>query len=281
MRIDSYGLTDRGRARARNEDQFLIAELTRSLAIRQSSLPEPAERVGQARGHLFLVADGVGGNAGGEQASALAIDAVEDFALNVLDWFQRPERRQSQRVLDELDAALHVADTRICDAAQRQPELRGMGTTVTLAYCVGSTLFVAHVGDSRCYLLRDDALARLTRDHTLLDDLVRGGVLSRPEAAGHELRHVLTNVVGGSKRGLDAEAHQLELNPGDELLLCSDGLTEMLPDDRIHAVLRLAEPRTICERLIAEANESGGRDNITVIVARFEREGESRGATCG
>jgi protein phosphatase len=150
-----------------------------------------------------------------------------------------------------------------------------MGTTLTLAYGLGSELFVVHVGDSRCYLFRDDALHRLTRDHTLIAELLQRGELSPEEAARHPYRHVITNCVGGHEQGVEVEGHKLQLHPGDAILLCSDGLTDMVPDEAIHEVMRSEEdPRRACERLVAAANEQGGRDNITAIVARFDAAGQ-------
>ena len=146
-----------------------------------------------------------------------------------------------------------------------------MGTTVTMAYSVGSRLFLVHVGDSRCYLYRDENLHRLTHDHTLVEEMVQRGLVKPEDVADHQFGHIITNVVGGPTPGVKVECHRVELEPDDTLLLCSDGLTGMLSDDRIAAVLEADhEPRTAYERLVAEANELGGKDNISVIVARFE-----------
>jgi protein phosphatase len=155
--------------------------------------------------------------------------------------------------------------------AELHPELAGMGTTVTMAYNFGPRLFLIHVGDSRCYLLRNGHLYRLTHDHTVVEEMVRQGQLQPEEAAHHHLRHLITNAVGGPNPGVQVECHRIDLEPGDTILLCSDGLTAMVPDDRIAAVLQGdRDPRLACERLVAEANERGGTDNTTVIVARFE-----------
>jgi serine/threonine protein phosphatase PrpC len=147
-----------------------------------------------------------------------------------------------------------------------------MATTLTLAYFLHHDLFVAHVGDSRCYLLRSNLLYRLTRDHTMVAEMVRRGVLKPEEAAHHAYRHVVTNVVGGSDPGVQVEMHKVALEAGDCLLLCSDGLTEMVPDADILNVLVTAQPdpAAACDRLVALANEKGGKDNITVVVARFD-----------
>jgi PPM family protein phosphatase len=130
------------------------------------------------------------------------------------------------------------------------------------------TLFIAHAGDSRCYVLSEGGLRQVTRDHTLAAELVRQGVVAPGSEARHPYRRVLANLLGGSEPGVRAELHRLDLHPGDVLLLCSDGLTEMVPDDRIAVVLREEpDPRRACERLVAEANRHGGNDNITAIVA--------------
>jgi protein phosphatase len=148
-----------------------------------------------------------------------------------------------------------------------------MATTVTLVYCVGSTAMVAHVGDSRCYLFRDGALRRLTEDHTMVQELVRSGAVKTEQARNHRLRHVVTNIVGGRRPALDVELHRLTLQPHDVLLLCSDGLTEMLDEAELAMALETEpDPRTACEGLVAEANRRGGHDNVTVVLARFDEE---------
>jgi serine/threonine protein phosphatase PrpC len=272
LSIRSYGLTDQGRVRRTNEDHFVIADLARVLRLHGTSLRQPPLQCGDAAAYLFIVADGIGGHQGGETASALAVQTIEAFALDALRCFgQLSTPDEEAAVLGELQAAVRQADRRLIEESSRRPEVRGMGTTVTMAYCLGSELFVAHVGDCRCYLLRQDQLQPLTRDHTLAEELVRRGALRPEEAARHQYRHVVTNAVGGREPGIDVEVHKVGLQAGDLLLLCSDGLTEMLPKDRVTAVLQAEDdPKAACERLVTEANERGGRDNITVVVARFD-----------
>jgi protein phosphatase len=271
MTVRSFGITDRGRVRPTNEDQFLIAELTKTMRIWQTSLPERRAQFGDERGHVFLVADGMGGHRGGEQASALAVVAIQQFTLNTLKWFFESDRAEAQRVLVEFQGALRQADTRVREEAAEHSELRGMGTTVTMAYHLNAQLCVVHVGDSRAYLYRDDQLHQLTRDHTLIADLVRSGAIAPKEAAGHRFQHVITNVIGGHEAGVNVEAHALEVQAGDRLILCSDGLTEMLSDETIAATLQAdTDPEGACRALLAQANEAGGRDNVTVVVVRFD-----------
>jgi protein phosphatase len=254
-----------------NEDQFLVAVLNKSLQVLQTSLSESPGSFSSPVGHLFVVADGVGGAAGGEQASALAVTTIEGFMVDALHWCYQLRGPGEDRLLTEFQRALQQADARILREGRRHPELHGMATTLTLAYAVESELYVAHVGDSRCYLLRGGILYRLTRDHTLAAEMARRGLVDAAEASRHPFRHVVTNVVGGTDPGVQAELHKLPLMAGDRLLVCSDGLTEMVAEADILALLQAHDdPATACERLIARANEAGGKDNITAVVARFD-----------
>ena len=271
LAIESHGQTDTGRVRERNEDQFLIAELAKAFQVQQSSLPEPAIRLSSVRGHLFVVADGMGGHAGGEEASALAIRSVEEHVLDALKWFMGVRGSEGEELVNELQQALEGADTRIMAEAMMRPHLRGMGTTLTMAFYLDVDLFVLHVGDSRAYLYRGGELHRLTRDHTIAEELMRRGVIGPEEVATHRLRHVIVNVVGGPHPGIKVEVVKLRPEPGDRLMLCSDGLTEMVADDAIAELLRtIPIPRDACEALVNAANERGGVDNITVVVADFK-----------
>src|SRR5262249_37975877 len=253
-----------------NEDHFLIAELAKALQIRHSSLDQGGVQYSGPQGHLFLVADGVGGSAAGERASALAVNTVENYVLDTLNWCDTLTDDADDQVLNKFREALCLADEKLCREATKQPELHGMGTTMTMAYRFDHELFVAHVGDSRGYLLRKGLLYRLTRDHTMVEEMVRLGLLKPAEAEGDGFRHGITNVVGGNSPGVNVEVHKVALEAGDRLLLCSDGLTEMVPDEEIVDVLADEEPQKACERLVNRANENGGRDNVTVVVAHFE-----------
>ena len=271
LNVTAFGISDRGLTRPANEDQFLVAELTKTMRIWQTTLPESRVRLGDERGHVFLVADGMGGHSGGEQASALATLAIQQFTLNTLQWFLEPDREEAQRVLAQFQRALQQADEDVRQEAAEHRELRGMGTTMTMAYQLEAQLCVVHVGDSRAYVWRNDELHQVTRDHTLIADLVRSGAVQPEDVAGHRLRHVITNVIGGTEAGVFVESHAFEVEAGDRLLLCSDGLTEMLDDATIAATLRTeSEPEAACRQLVALANAAGGKDNITVVLARFD-----------
>jgi protein phosphatase len=270
LAVRSFGLTDAGKVRDINEDQFLIAVLLKALRIERTSLPQPKVQHSSDQSHLFVVADGMGGHAGGEKASALAIDSVESFILETFKWFAQCKGKEQDQVLADFQSALGHANARVLAEAAERPELRGMGTTLTLAYSLNDDLFVAHVGDSRCYLWRQGILYRLTRDHTLVEDMVRYGALPAEDAGQHRWRHVITNAVGSGTAEVKVEVHKVHLESGDRVLLCSDGLTEMVPEEEINHILQTeAEPEQACRRLVTRANETGGKDNITVVMAHF------------
>ncbi len=269
--VKTFGITDRGKVRPANEDQFLIAELSKSMRVWQTSLPEPKLQVGEERAHLFLVADGMGGHRAGDRASAQVVVAIEQFTLNTFKWFFGTDGGEAQKVLAQFQSALSQADARILEEAAEHPELSGMGTTLTMAFQLGVQLCVVHVGDSRAYLYRDGRLHQITQDHTVTADLVRSGALRQDEVAAHPLRHVITNVVGGNELGVNVEAHALEVRPGDCLLLCSDGLTEMVTNEAIVATLAAEpEPERAAKALLAQANDAGAPDNVTLVIARFD-----------
>lgn len=267
----AFGITDRGMVRESNEDHFLIAELSKAMRVWQTSLPEPRVQRGEERAHLFLVADGMGGHQAGERASAIAVAAIEHFTLNTFRWFFAPDNAGAQTVLTQFQSALKTAEARIVEEAVEHPELKGMGTTVTMAFHLGTQVCLVHAGDSRAYLHRAGELHQLTQDHTLVAELVRSGSVREEDVAKHPLRHVITNVVGGPDVGVKVEARAFEVQAGDQVMLCSDGLTEMITAEAIAAVLNAGgEPEALARQLLAQAMAAGGRDNITVLMIRFD-----------
>ncbi len=269
--VNAFGVTDCGKVRPANEDHFLIAELARTLKIHATSLPHAKAPYSCHRGHVFLVADGMGGHQAGETASALTLITIEAFLLDTLKRFFRLKAPPEQHILREFQDALRAADARLFEEAAEHPELQGMATTLTMAFAVNWKLYVAHAGDSRCYLFSGGRLQQVTNDHTVAAELTRQGMLSPTEAAVSQMRHVVTNALGGHHEGVKAELHQLDLTPGDVVLLCSDGLTGMVDDSRIAGILKKEpDPRKACAQLLDEANAKGGKDNITVLLARFE-----------
>jgi protein phosphatase len=269
--VHAHGLTDRGKVRDANEDHFLIAELARTLWVRQTSLPQEATQYGRNRGHIFLVADGMGGHQAGEVASALTVASIEAFVLHLLKRFSNLKAADEETVLTDFRAALRLADDRLAAESAHHPEFQGMGTTLTMGFVSGRKLFVFHAGDSRCYLYRGGRLRQLTADHTLAAEMARHGAIRPEDVRRNHFRHVVTNVLGGREHGVSVDVAKIDLETGDVMLLCSDGLTDVVTDDRIADVLKEeSDPAAACSRLVAEANEAGGPDNVTAIVARFE-----------
>jgi protein phosphatase len=260
-----------GRVRTSNEDHFLVAELVRALVVQRTSLPQPQERRARGRAHVLLVADGMGGHAAGEVASALSVEAVEGYVLELLRRFSHLRANDEDGVVRDLREAVREADEKLLEEAAGRPELAGMGATLVVGFASGDKLFVLHAGDCRAYLLRGGSLERLTDDHTLVAELVRRGEVSPEEARSHPRRHVVTSALGGGHAGARVDARRVSLESGDVALLCSDGLTDMLDDGRIAQALRQEpDPEAACARLVAEANAAGGADNVTAVVARFD-----------
>jgi len=213
----------------------------------------------------------VGGANGGERASELAIATIEGRLLPPLVRLATAGVLDAALILGEMRACFRRADSRLRAEAANHLDLAGMATTLTIAVSFGRRLFVTHVGDSRCYVLRDGGLRRLTNDHTVAADLVRRGHISAEAAREHAFRHILTEYVGGGVAKLNVDVQDLELRSGDTLLLCSDGLTEMVDGHEIADILLAhPEPEEAAGSLVERANENGGHDNVTAVVARCE-----------
>lgn len=267
------GQTHRGQVRAQNQDHFLIASLERSLLVEDSSLPAEAgtRLTDTPQGRLFIVADGIGGHGGGEVASAVAVDAMAHYAFETMPWVLSRGDCSMDELGDGLRDAMRKAQERIRRVARRKKLNPDLGTTLTMAYVSWPEVFLVHVGDSRAYLFRDGDLHRLTRDHTLAQQLIDGNAMTEEEAKHSRLAHVLVNAMGGHSDDLTVELHRMELRLGDQLVLCSDGLYDMVPDEGIQAALAQGEMpvETVVGDLIGAANAAGGRDNVTVLLARF------------
>ena len=257
MEIVSGGVTNVGRVRTNNEDCFRIVEPL----------------------NLYVLSDGMGGEAHGEIASALAVETVVkhcqeteiDPAMTVFGDMPATWSEKTKR----LASAVHLANKSIYDSAQANPGQHGMGATVTAAWIDGTRLSIAHVGDSRAYLLRSGTLQQLTSDHSLVAEQVRRGILTPAEAERSEMQSVLLRALGAHLEiEVDSEEHSLFGN--DVLLLCSDGLTRMVTEPEIAGTLQ-AEPDPVraSERLVELANEQGGADNVTAVVVRIG--GEAKG----
>ena len=272
VKVDAFGMSDRGRVRVDNQDHFYLGKLGRFSQTIATSLPigELPDRLEEA-GHVAVVADGMGGHAGGEVASRTAIIVFFHLLFDTPDWVMRVDDQSAAKILDRVSARYRSLDSLLDERARIDPGLRGMGTTMTLTYSLGFDLFLAHAGDSRAYLCRDGTLKQLTRDHTRVHELVDAGMMTREEAATHRLRNVLTNVLGGGVPLTDVDVHRVQLSPMDTVLLCSDGLYDVVKDDEIASILASApSAETACRKLIDCALERGAPDNVTAVVSRYE-----------
>ncbi len=271
-RMDCHGMSHTGLVRSNNEDQFLIADLKKSVIIHHTSLSydDETELLGGSQARLMMVADGVGGNAAGEHASSMALEALVQYLLNAMHWMFRPEDDREDRFMDDLRSALAFTQEQIQHAAEVVPAHHGMGTTITMAYLAWPDLYLAHAGDSRAYICRNGELVRLTRDQTYAQELAAAGILPPEQIETSPLNHVLSSLVGCNPSELNPDVRKSRLATGDTLLLCTDGLTNHLADATIADVLCSdADARTACDQLVCMANGAGGTDNITVVVARF------------
>jgi protein phosphatase len=272
--IDCYGLTDVGKARKVNEDQFLIAELSKSAFVSQTSLSlEDRTRLfGNSRGQLLLVADGMGGMAAGELASSTALRTLINYIMNIMPWFFRLDPKTEDDLKGEIKSAIERCQSSIESLVDVTPSLEGMGTTLTMAYLLWPRAYFVHIGDSRAFILRNGKLQQITRDHTVAQQLVEKGAMQPDAAKESRLSNVLWNVIGG-RDGIsrtEPEIYKIRLESGDTLLLCTDGLTAHVQDSMIAYMLNMkTDAKKACRQLVNAANEAGGTDNITVVVARF------------
>lgn len=270
----AFGASDRGRVRETNQDQFLIARLRKSMSVSSSTLSLQPELSGQFQGHIWLVADGMGGHASGEDASRLAIGFLIQHLLNKIQWFfegeqVREDKELEDRFMEALRQLLRDTHAHILAESARNLARRGMGTTLTMALMAWPRLYVAHAGDSRCYRVRNDLAEQLTTDHTLARQMVESGGLKPEEESESRWSNVLWNVLGGfSEADLVVEVQRFDLRAGDRIVLCSDGLHRYVDPERLAEVVSATHsPRYACRRLIELANAAGGEDNITVVVA--------------
>jgi protein phosphatase len=274
LRIDSYGASDGGKVRKENEDQFLIADLNKSMLIRRTSLnmDEWTRVIGGIQGHLLLVADGMGGHAEGRKASKIAVNTVMRYVLNSMSWFYHLETSNDDDLEAELKSALERCQSELDIESTRELHDKGMGTTLTMAYLLWPKVYVVHAGDSRCYIYRKSRLEQVTTDHTLAQTLVDEGALRKKEADRHRLSNVLWNAIGGNADSVRPDVYKARLEHGDAMLLCTDGLTKHVNDLEIMRILETGpSAEKAANALIDLANEAGGQDNITVVVAYFRK----------
>lgn len=266
--ISCAGRTDTGMRRKNNQDQFLIADLHKSMQVQCSSDPQLSEQLfGETMGKLLLVADGVGGAQAGEVASQMAMQTMAQFLLNSMHWLFNPKQPEIEQFMEDLkDGAMRSHET-VRKLAKEDGSRTGMGTTLTAAYLMWPMLYVLHVGDSRCYVLRGKSLELLTKDQTLAQHLCDCGHLNGAEFEASPYHHVLLSAIG-AKENPKAVVYKTGLHVGDRVLICSDGVNAHLDDSEIERVLSADQtPNEICQQIIDIANERGGTDNITAVVA--------------
>jgi PPM family protein phosphatase len=271
VEVELGALSDRGKVRENNEDRYVAARVERAMQTLFTNLSagEVPERHVDA-GYMMLVADGVGGAAAGEVASSTAVRALVELALETPDWIMSFEGEHAREVLARMEERFRKIQKLFVERAAAEPALAGMGTTMTLAGSVGADLIIAHIGDSRAYLLRAGKLLRLTRDQTMAQALADAGAIRPEQVATHPSRHVLTGAITTQVGDVPVELQQLRLSDGDQLLLCSDGLTETVSDVAIAGALdRAGSAAAACRALVDLALEGGGKDNVTVILARY------------
>lgn len=267
LKVEVFGRTDVGKTRDHNEDSFMVADLSRQLASLQ---PDVRDHEVGPRGSLFVVADGMGGAAAGEIASDLAVDSI--YAHMVSEWGNDAEVTE-QRFAFRLKEAVEFANSRIHEYAKAHPEHRGMGTTTTAAGIFQCALYMVQIGDSRGYLIRAGKITQITKDQSLMQRLVDAGELTEEEAAVSERRNIILQALGPDPH-VKVDLTRQDLRKGDMLVMCSDGLSGLVPrEDMLQVVLANRELVAVCKALIDLANERGGPDNITCIVARFGGDG--------
>ena len=271
--LQCFGLTEKGEGREINEDQYLIADLHKSMTVESSTLTdEESQRLfGQSQGQLLLVADPVSLAPAAEAAGRIAVRAIAQYVLNVMPWFWGLQSEPEDDLEDHLRLAMQRCQRQINRSQDKHPDREGMGTTLTMAYVLYPRAYVLHVGSSRCYLHRNSEIDQITTDHTFVQRLKDEGAITTEQAEKSKYRNLLWNVVGGTSDELSPEICKVELEIGDALLLCTDGLTAALPDEVLAEILNLEKTaRTACETLVRAARERGGTDNTTAVVARVK-----------
>lgn len=265
--IDAFGVSHRGKVRPRNEDHFLLCSIHKILRVRGTSLPmEGLEAPSGRLATIGMVADGVGGSRGGEEASRATLQAIADYVTNMTQCVYSADPSVGETFLPVLqDAALRTHEA-VVNRGRANPELAGMATTLTLCIGVWPILYVLQVGDSRAYQLNDGVLSQVTKDQTLAQQLVDSGVMSAADAARTRLAHVLSSAIGGDAIPV-VSMHPIRQST--VTLLCTDGLTKHVSEPRIQERLNtMTSAEQVCTDLLEDALAGGGTDNITLIVAR-------------
>jgi PPM family protein phosphatase len=264
--VDAFGLSHAGKVRPANEDHFAIMTLQKSVQLRVTNLQDTSiiDRLKRPEVHMLVVADGVGGAVGGKLASGVAVKSVVEYLAEAVGCVQDFDVDREQTFLEHLSRAVECGHERLKEMFKQQG---GPATTLTMVTLLWPRAYVVHLGDSRGYYLRNGTLKQFTRDQTMGDYLVDIGAVTEQHATKAGLYNVLSSAVGGD---FVPSVGVVDLAHGDVLLLCSDGLTKHVPDERIAEMLATGTSESICQKLIDAALEGGGTDNVTVIVARAD-----------
>ena len=271
VELEVAALSHPGKVRPDNEDHYLVGRFDRAFrplltTLPAGSLPEATAETA----YVLLVADGMGGHAAGEVASRTAVEVLVDLVLETPGWLMRLDDEGIREVIRRMDRRLRLIADALAERALADARLFRMGTTMTVACSLGEDLLLTHVGDSRAYLFRGGELRRLTKDQTLAQDLADRGYMPPEAVASHPLRHSLTSALSADRSPARIDFDQVRLEDGDVILLCTDGLTEMVPDAALAEALRRAGPvGDACQTLVDQALAAGGKDNVTVILGRY------------
>lgn len=270
-RVTFGALSHVGKVRQNNEDHYGVIRRHRGRDVLFTSLPEGFLAPSCEEAYTMVVADGMGGAAFGELASMLALRTAWNLTTNAINWPFHVNEREAENVLELLNVYGKRMHQALLESARAAPELAGMGSTLTGVLLIGSDALIGHIGDSRAYLWRGGSLKRLTHDHTQAQQCVDEGIYASVAEAPRFMRHVLLNCLGGNDHEVHVETHHVALANGDRLLLCTDGLSDMLTDAEIALILN-EQPAAAdaCQALVNSALDHGGRDNVTVVCANFQ-----------
>lgn len=270
-RYDFFGISHPGMVRSQNQDCFLIGSIHKAMQVHQTSLPEDTlgELISPSRGHVFLVADGVGGTPGGQDASRTALTAILDYVLRAMDLYVQLDQDLEPEFLAELQRSVERSHEAVRKAGDADEERLGMATTLTMVCIRWPRGYLVHVGDSRCYRLRDGELYQLTKDQTMAQAMVDAGALSPDQAERSGLNHILYSAIGATR----AEPMTLttDIRADDVMFLCTDGVTKHVTEEEIRDALRsCTSAEATVRRLLQLVLDRGGSDNTTMILGRYK-----------
>ncbi|HWA57218.1 MAG TPA: protein phosphatase 2C domain-containing protein [Gemmatimonadales bacterium] len=270
-RYDYFGISHQGLVRTENQDCFLIGSIHKAMQVHQTSLPEETlgELLSPSRGYVFLVADGVGGIPGGRDASRTALGAIIDYVLRAMDLYVQLDQDLEPEFLAELQRSVERSHEAVVQAGAADEERLGMATTLTMVCIRWPRGYLVHVGDSRCYVLRDGELNLLTKDQTMAQAMVDAGALSPDQAERSGLKHVLYSAIGATRA--EPMTRTTDIRIDDVMLLCTDGVTKHVSDEEIREALRSCRSAEVTARhLLQLALDRGGSDNTTLIIGRYK-----------